>query len=203
MPDWSTLLIFLPTFFAVSITPGLCMLLALSLGMTIGLKRTLPMMAGELVGVAIVAISALLGVSALLLAQPSLLLLLQGVGGGYLIYLGLSAWRRSGQLDAGDCVTEVSPRQLFVRGLTTALANPKGWAFMVSLLPPFIDHQRPLLPQLGLLLAIILCCELVCMALYATGGSRLRRLLRQDNVRRLHRLSGSVMLVLGVWLWLS
>ncbi|USD35684.1 MULTISPECIES: LysE family translocator [Ferrimonas] len=203
MPDWSTLLIFLPTFFAVSITPGLCMLLALSLGMTIGLKRTLPMMAGELLGVAIVATSALLGVSALLLAQPSLLLLLQGVGGGYLIYLGWCAWRRSGQLDSGDRVTDVSPRQLFVRGLTTALANPKGWAFMVSLLPPFIDHQRPLLPQLSLLLAIILLCELVCMTLYATGGSRLRALLRQDNVKRLHRLSGTVMVVLGVWLWLS
>ena len=43
---------FIPTFFVVSITPGMCMTLALSLGITIGVKRALWMMAGELVGVA-------------------------------------------------------------------------------------------------------------------------------------------------------
>lgn len=32
---------FIPTFFLVSITPGMCMTLALTLGMSIGYKRTL------------------------------------------------------------------------------------------------------------------------------------------------------------------
>ncbi|MEL0099452.1 MAG: LysE family translocator, partial [Opitutae bacterium] len=50
----SLLGLFIPTFFFVSATPGLCMTLALSLGMTVGVRRTLWMMAGELVGVAIV-----------------------------------------------------------------------------------------------------------------------------------------------------
>lgn len=46
---------FIPTFFFVSITPGMCMTLALTLGMSVGYKRTLWMMAGELVGVGLVA----------------------------------------------------------------------------------------------------------------------------------------------------
>lgn len=45
------LYLFIPTFFIVSITPGMCMTLALSLGLSIGIKRSLYMMWGELIGV--------------------------------------------------------------------------------------------------------------------------------------------------------
>lgn len=49
---------FIPTFFFVSITPGMCMTLAMTMGMAIGFRRTLWMMAGELFGVGLVAASA-------------------------------------------------------------------------------------------------------------------------------------------------
>ena len=52
--DVSLLMVFIPTFFFVSVTPGMCMTLAMTLGMSIGLKRTFYMMIGELLGVAIV-----------------------------------------------------------------------------------------------------------------------------------------------------
>jgi len=58
---------FIPTFFFVSITPGMCMTLAMTLGMTIGVKRALWMMLGELAGVAMVATLSAIGVAALLL----------------------------------------------------------------------------------------------------------------------------------------
>lgn len=50
--------LFIPTFFFVSITPGMNMTLALTLGMSVGYRRTLWMMVGELLGVALVAVSA-------------------------------------------------------------------------------------------------------------------------------------------------
>lgn len=37
--NWSLLSVFIPTFFVVSITPGMCMTLALSMGITIGVRR--------------------------------------------------------------------------------------------------------------------------------------------------------------------
>ena len=70
--DQNLLFLFIPTFFAVSITPGMCMVLAMTLGMTIGIKRSIWMMAGELIGVGLVALSALIGVSAILLTRPNL-----------------------------------------------------------------------------------------------------------------------------------
>jgi hypothetical protein len=54
-------LLFAATIFAISMTPGLCMTLAFTLGMRFGYRRTLWMMAGELAGVATVAISVALG----------------------------------------------------------------------------------------------------------------------------------------------
>ncbi len=52
MQDYALLVAFIPTFFFVSVTPGMCMTLAMTLGMSIGVRRTLWMMLGELVGVA-------------------------------------------------------------------------------------------------------------------------------------------------------
>ncbi|MBY5993597.1 LysE family translocator [Ferrimonas balearica] len=203
MIDATALALFVPTFFMVSITPGMCMLLALSLGMSIGVRRTLPMMAGELIGVALVSFSAVLGVAALMLKAPSLFTALKVVGGAYLFYLGVQMWRSQGQLGRAEPVADVRPGGLFLRGLLTAIANPKGWAFMIALLPPFISAERPLAPQLLVLVAIILVCELVCMLIYASGGSTLRRLLRADKVQWMNRIAGTLMMGLGVWLWLE
>ncbi len=44
MIDSSVLLVFISTFFVVSVTPGMCMALALTMGVTIGEKKTFYMM---------------------------------------------------------------------------------------------------------------------------------------------------------------
>jgi threonine/homoserine/homoserine lactone efflux protein len=93
---------------------------------------------------------------------------------------------------------------LVVQGFVTAIANPKGWAFMISLLPPFINSSKALVPQLSILVSIILVSEFVCMTLYATGGKSLKHLLGQaDNVRLMNRIAGTLMMGVGVWLFVS
>ncbi|UPQ89322.1 LysE family translocator [Vibrio sinaloensis] len=195
---------FIPTFFFVSITPGMCMTLALTLGMSIGYRRALWMMAGELVGVGLVAVAAVLGIAAVMLNYPWLFIALKFIGGGYLFYLGVQMWRSRGKLAINlDQRAEVvhSDWDLVVQGFVTAIANPKGWAFMISLLPPFIDQSSALAPQLVVLVAIILLFEFICMTLYATGGKGLKRLLGQaHNVRLLNRIAGTLMMGVGVWL---
>ncbi|PSW06919.1 LysE family translocator [Photobacterium lipolyticum] len=205
--DPSILIIFIPTFFAVSATPGLCMTLAMTLGMTIGVRRSLWMMAGELVGVALVSISALIGVATILLAHPNIFLALKYLGGAYLLYLGIQMWRSRGKMaiptDLEDQVN-VTPIALATQGFVTAIANPKAWAFMISLLPPFIDANLPLRPQATILISVILCFELICMLLYATGGRTLRGLLQQrGNVMLMNRIAGSLMIGVSVWLVLG
>ncbi|MGF1683079.1 LysE family translocator [Photobacterium minamisatsumaniensis] len=205
--ELAVLLVFIPTFFFVSITPGMCMTLALGLGMSIGFRRTLWMMLGEVFGVALVAISAVLGIAAIMIKMPWLFIAFKTAGALYLAYLGLQMWQSRGKMALSDDnlqSTQSSNLGLLVQGFVTAIANPKGWAFMISLLPPFINPEQALIPQLSVLVGIIMISEFVCMSLYASGGKALRTLLlNQQNVRTMNRISGSLMFGVAVWLLLS
>lgn len=81
MIDTSVLTLFIPTFFLVSVTPGMCMTLAMTMGMTIGVRKTFYMMWGELVGVALVSVASVSGVAAVMLNHPALFTLLKYAGG--------------------------------------------------------------------------------------------------------------------------
>ncbi|GAL13268.1 putative threonine efflux protein [Vibrio astriarenae] len=74
------------------------MTLALTLGMSIGYRRTLWMMVGELAGVAVVSIAAVLGIAAIMLNYPWLFVGFKFLGGTYLLYLGIQMWRSKGKL---------------------------------------------------------------------------------------------------------
>ncbi len=205
--DTTLLAVFIPTFLFVSATPGLCMTLSMTLGMTIGVRRTLWMMAGELVGVALVAVLSVTGVAALMLEYPQAFELFKWIGGGYLFYLGVQLWLSRGKMAIHHNQTEVrraSATELISQGFITAVANPKGWAFFVSLLPPFINEHYPLVPQVSILVALILIIELLCLLLYASGGLTLSKFLQKSgNVRLMNRCAGTLMLGVGVWLALG
>lgn len=196
--------LFIPTFFFVSITPGMCMTLALSLGMSVGVRRSLHMMWGELIGVGLVAAAAALGVAALMLQFPEAFIVLKLGGGAYLGWLGIQMWQSKGKLvmpEPGAEVVVQGNMQLALNGFITAIANPKGWAFFVTLLPPFLDQSKPLAPQLSLLVALILLLEFMCLLIYASGGKALRHLLMdRGNVKLMNRIAGSLMIGVGIWL---
>lgn len=199
--------VFIPTFFFVSITPGMCMTLALSLGMSIGYKRTLWMMVGELIGVAAVAVASVIGIAAVMLKYPWVFVVFKLIGASYLLYLGIQLWRSKGKLAISDNLEHVQTNNdwdLIVQGFVTAIANPKGWAFMISLLPPFVDQSQALMPQLTFLVGIIMISEFVCMTLYATGGKGLKRALgKAKNVRLMNRVAGTLMVGVAIWLFMS
>ncbi len=200
--------VFIPTFILVSLTPGMCMTLSLSLGMTIGLRRTFWMMYGELLGVGLVAAAAVVGVAAVTLRYPALFLLFKIIGGTYLGYLGVQLWRSRGALamrsDMSTGQRNMSARTLAAQGFVTAVANPKGWAFFIALLPPFIDYSRPLPGQLGILLSIVLAIEFISLIIYAGSGRALHHLLlKKGNLLLLNRIAGSAMIGVGIWLGLA
>ncbi|MFB2856982.1 LysE family translocator [Aeromonas allosaccharophila] len=205
--DPAILALFIPTFFFVSVTPGMCMTLSMTLGMSLGVRRTLHMMWGELIGVGLVSVLSVIGVAAIMLNYPGIFAAFKYVGGAYLVWLGIQMWQAKGKmaipadLSAGQ---QTSAMGLAVQGFVTAIANPKGWAFMISLLPPFISADKPMVPQISALVALILVIEFSCLLLYASGGRTLRHFLaRSGNVTLMNRIAGTLMLGVGVWLALG
>ena len=179
------------------------MTLAMTLGMTIGVKRALWMMLGELAGVATVATLSAIGVAALLLNYPTAFTVLKAAGRIYLAYIGIQMWLSKGKM-AIKSQEEAAPStyfELISQGFVTAIANPKGWAFFVALLPPFLDSSQPLASQLAVLVVIILCLEFSCLIIYAVGGRTLRSvLMKSGNVRIMNRVAGTLMIFVGGWL---
>ena len=204
-PSVTVLSLFIPTFFMVSITPGMCMTLAMTLGMRFGLRAVAWMMIGELIGVATVALLSVAGVAAIMTQNPSLFTGLKILGAGYLIYTAYKMW--ISQSKVSQCSVNgqsTSPKQLFAQGLLTAIGNPKGWAFMIALLPPFINPDLKLIPQISVLLLIILLSEFICMMIYATGGKALGKLLNQgNNVVWMNRISAGLLFMVAMWLLVS
>ena len=203
--DLTLLIAFSASFFLVALSPGLCMTLAMSLGISIGVRRTSWMMAGELTGIALVGAAAVLGVAALLLKAPTVFAVFKWIGAAYLLYMGWQTWRAEPLLPeqlAGDGRRTRS--SLIFQGFITAVSNPKAWAFLVALLPPFVDQRRPLAPQLLTLLALMLIIEFTCLQIYAHGGRVLsEQLHRRGKARWLNRIAGSLMVGVGIWLALG
>ncbi|MEP7312610.1 MAG: LysE family translocator [Pseudomonadota bacterium] len=203
--DLTRLIAFAASFFLVALSPGLCMNLAMSLGISIGVRRTLWMMAGELTGIGLVGTAAVLGVAALLLKAPAVFAVLKWVGAAYLMYMGWQAWRAGPTTpDQGALDKRRTPVSLLLQGFVTAVSNPKAWAFFVALLPPFVDQTRPLAPQLLSLLVVMLIIEFICLQIYAHGGRVLsEQLHRRGKARWLNRIAGLQMAGVGVWLALG
>jgi threonine/homoserine/homoserine lactone efflux protein len=198
-----TIAVFIPTFLFVSITPGMCMTLAMTLGMSVGVRRALWMMAGELVGVGLVATLSAVGVASILLSNPQVFQIIKYAGGAYLAFLGWQMWRSKGQMAVSQTneSQQATRLNLVLQGFLTAVSNPKGWAFFVALLPPFLSDAVPLFGQLVVLIAAILTIEFICLLIYAAGGRGLQRLLMQNNnVKVINRIAGTLMFGVGGWL---
>jgi homoserine/homoserine lactone efflux protein len=208
MIDTSILVVFIPTFFCVCVMPGLCMTLSLTLGMTIGVRRTFCMIWGELIGVGLVAVSAVLGVAAIMLNYPHIFTIFKLVAGMYLFYLGIKMWCSKGKITSVDSqvdkTTQASGIALAIQGFLVAVSNPKAWAFFMSLLPPFIDPDLALTPQLSILVGIILFTEFCCLVMYANGGKTLGNILyKRGKIHLMNRITGTIMLCLGLWMILG
>ena len=179
------------------------MTLSLSMGMSIGLKKTFYMMYGELIGVGLVATSSVIGVATIMLQYPTIFLVLKYGGGAYLVYLGIQMWLSRGKMaiNLDECNYDVSKKSLAMQGFVTAIANPKGWAFFIALLPPFLDESLPMTSQLIVLIFMILILEFTCLIIYASGGKTLRKLLQNSsNVRLVNKVAGTLMMGIGIWL---
>ena len=200
----SELVIFTFTIAAVSLTPGLCMTLAFTLGMTIGYGRSLWMMLGELSGVATVFAATFWSLEWLLEQSPTWFTTLSLIGGGYLLYLSVTLFREPAV--AVGMINELSsrPRELIALGYITAVSNPKGWAFLLALLPGFINSDISRLSQFKCMLSIMLLTEFISMSVYAGGGSWLaRRLKSTQRGLWVHRIAASFLALTAAWIIFS
>ena len=195
--------LYLATVLIASASPGPVMLLAMTNGAQVGMRRTLAGIAGSSLGhLALMAVS-FAGLSALLYSSAWLFDVLKWVGAAYLVYLGISLWRHAGTGDVAahdDSVrTHHGAGALFVRAFAVAASNPKGLIFFGALFPQFIDARAAALPQWTLLAATFFLIDWCWQLAYAWSGGRLVRWLGARR-RAFDRVAGGLFVGAGVLL---
>jgi len=202
--DPQTLIAFALTFSLIAFSPGLCMTLAMTLGISIGVKRTLWMMIGELSGIIVVGASAIFGIATLMLQYSQVFDVALYAAAVYLVWTALRTWRASADVKVSGRGVGMSNRQLIAAGFITAISNPKAWIFDASLLPTFINPDQAIVPQAVILLSIIVVIEFICLLIYASGGRALmERLTRRGLDHWLNRIAALMMFGVAIWLVLS
>lgn len=87
-----------------------------------------------------------------------------------------------------------------VLGYVTAVSNPKGWAFLMALLPGFVVADASLAPQFVIMLVIMLSTEFLSMTAYATGGQWLaQRLSNNEGLFSVNKIAASMLLLAALW----
>ncbi|RZS31153.1 threonine/homoserine/homoserine lactone efflux protein [Herbihabitans rhizosphaerae] len=157
-------------------------------------------MLGGVLGVAVHAALAALGVSALLLASATAFTILKIVGAVYLLWLAAqmlwSARRTRRAPERTDALVAPQRRSACLRqGFLSNALNPKVALFFVTFLPQFLSGDTGS-PQLqGLVLSgIFAILYLAWFSVYLIAVDRLGRWLRRPRVRaRIEQVTGMVL----------
>lgn len=194
--------LFLGAVFLVSGTPGPNMLHVLSRSVEMGARRSVVAMAGCLSAILLLMAASAAGLTTLLLALPGSFEVLRWAGIGYLVFLGIKAWRSpvsNDAADAGPLPPALSTWTVYRGGFAIAISNPKAILFAAAFLPQFIDPALPKAPQFAILVATFTVVETAWYCTYALGGRSLARHLSRPAVKRaFNRFTGVVLVGFGL-----
>lgn len=161
--------------FVSSITPGPNNLMLASSGLTFGVRRTLPHIAGVCAGCFVLIAAIGLGLGALFAAAPQLQTVLKVAGALYLLYLAGRLWR-AGELKDRSDARPVS----FWTAAGFQFVNPKALVMALTAVSGFTMAGDNYAQQLLLVCAVFCIVNLPCISSWAVFGAAMRSLLRQS-----------------------
>jgi threonine/homoserine/homoserine lactone efflux protein len=146
---------FIITTWFLAMLPGVGQGLMLRQTLAHGPRVAVATILGTSTGLVIWALAAGAGLSAVVLADPTLYRVLVGIGGAFLVVIGLrTLWTATRGTSAAETCNQSAPRNrgaAYLAGLITNLGNPKAGVFAISLLPAFAGAAAgQFLPILGL-----------------------------------------------------
>ena len=198
---------FLAAMFVMAITPGPANLFAIATGMQKGKGAALLGVVGMNAATLVWFACSALGLGALIIAFPKAFHLLALAGAAYLVWLGLkSIWSglkdKGGEGEGGRRTFKMS-RSALRDGFAVQIANPKILLFFTAVLPPFVDVQRPLAPQLVMFAAATIGMDLISMSAYGLGGAALSSRMNEPGFRKGFAIFVGVLLITAAGLIVS
>ena len=157
-------LLFLVLWTAASLPLGPNALNCIALSAQTGFRRSLWAIVGILIASAGHMTATLLGVTALLAANALLFQAVKFAGAAYLIWMGLSLWRRGGRLDVDMRVGAETPGAIVRRAVLISLSNPKAVFAYLAVFAQFVEPGCDLASRLAVLVPTSIAATTVIAA---------------------------------------
>lgn len=178
--------------FAASVTPGPNNMMMMASGANFGLVRTLPHMAGVVLGFTVLILAVGLGLGALFAAWPPLHAILYWAGSAYLLWL---AWQiaTAGKVSGA----EVSRPRTFLEIVAFQWVNPKAWTGALGAVATYAPPEN-YYANLTIICAIFAAVNIPVTFLWTTGGVALKRFLTNDTALRIFNIAMALLLVISI-----
>ncbi|MFZ4165051.1 LysE family translocator [Brevundimonas sp. NPDC058933] len=195
---------FLGVMAVMAITPGPANLFAVATGMEKGRASALIGVVGMNAATLVWFGAAALGLGALVSAFPQVFRIIAVLGALYVAWLGIKALRGAFATAAKPDHVEVRRgRSALVDGFMVQIANPKAILFFTAVLPPFLDVNRPVAPQLALFALATIGMDVLSMSAYGLGGAALARQMTAPRFRKGFGIVVGCLLILAAVLIVS
>jgi threonine/homoserine/homoserine lactone efflux protein len=173
-------------------TPGPNNVMLAASGARFGIGRTLPHLAGVMIGFPVMLLLAGLGLASILLASPRLQLVMKIVSCAYLLWLAFQIARSAsvkGGSGGGKPLT-------FLQAAAFQWINPKAWLMVVSAISAYTAGRGlQLYLQVAILAVICVVVTFLSTLTWAAFGVAIGRWLRAPLALRLFNLSMALLLV--------
>ncbi|GGZ24998.1 amino acid transporter [Streptomyces poonensis] len=146
-------------------------------GARFGFRRSVPLIAGIAIGLATLAAAAAAGLAGLLLAIPSLQLIVTLTGSAYLAFL---AWKISRSGPPSSPTNVHAPTSL-IGGMALLWLNPKGWTMTLGAAASFAAVAGGPFRLAVFLGTVFALAATVSLILWCTAGLLLARTLRTNR----------------------
>lgn len=177
-----------------SFTPGPNNAMLLTSGVNFGFRRTLPHIAGIVVGYAVMFAAVALGLGRVFVLQPALYTALKITSSLYLLWL---AWRIATAASPSEGTAERPPLS-FLQAALFQWVNPKGVMMALAASANFIDPDN-VPADLPVMLALIIAMSLASASTWAMFGQGMRRFLNAPGRLKVFNRAMALALIASLW----
>ncbi|MFC3675891.1 LysE family translocator [Ferrovibrio xuzhouensis] len=160
-------------------------------GARIGLLSLIGVTLGDVCAITL----SVLGFSALLAASATAFLVMKWLGAAYLVWIGIKLWRSAPAELKPLVQSRGGAGRAIMQTFLVTLLNPKGILFFAAFLPQFIDHTRPLWPQVLVFMITFDVLAALIQGGYILAMGRARGAVASPRLLKTMNRAGGAMLV--------
>ncbi|HEV3010563.1 MAG TPA: LysE family translocator [Burkholderiales bacterium] len=186
----------------IAFIPGPTVTVIIANSLRHGARAGLLNVAGTQLGLGLMMLVLVVGLSSVIAAMGWLFDWLRWAGAAYLVWLGYKLLRSPEAI--ADAASAPAPRGGFLlQGFLVLMANPKALLWFGAFIPQFVDPSGNYVAQIVGLSLTAMAVALVSDGAYAVLTGRAGAFLSKKRVRLVSRLSGGFLIGGGIWLALT